>query len=1132
MTWLCRPSNVLLVLALSGLVGCSDDTSNQGPPPNGDMPDAGVGDGMQPDASVDFAATAEAHWVTRDVVAVPPGMHGTRFELHYAADGGIGRDEASITGSVSIALAVDAAGVPQGVKDRFPHLSAYKALTVAAADTGKVSDILRSQMVLVARNDAGAVLAATSVQIPGVLDDLYPYAGELGLSFAGDAPGVPTFRVWAPTARSVTLSVSNPAKVEIASPAMTRDDATGVWSYTAPDDTWHGNYYQYKVEVFAPRARAGDLTTAPGEVVTNLVTDPYSLGLATNSTHSLIVNLDDESTKPDGWDGFTLPDNFEQPEDIVLYEVHVRDFSVADETVDPAHRGKYLAFTYNEPDDTNERQLSDAMAHLASLATTTAAGGTGPLPGITHVHLLPVFDIATINEDLAQRVDIDVTGSLAALCAALNGIVPAVACAEAGDSTIRAALQALLEASGTGGTRGDTEEIQAVVGAMRDLDGYYWGYDPFHYTAPEGSYATDPEGVARIRELRAMVMGLGAIELRTVMDVVYNHTNASGQSDKSVLDRIVPGYYHRQNPVTGNVEQSTCCENTATEHAMMEKLMLDSVITWATQYKIAGFRFDLMGHHLTSNMEKVRDALAAIDATIYVYGEGWDFGEVAGNARGVNATQENLAGTGIGTFSDRLRDAVRGGGPFDGGDDLRRNQGFVNGMFYAPNELNTDTAADQQDTLLDQTDMISLGLAGNLKDFVLTNKDGVNVVGADVRYNGYAAGYALDPQEIITYVEAHDNQTLFDNNQYKIATGTSMSDRVRIHNLANSIGILAQGIPFMQLGQDILRSKSMARDSYDYGDWFNKIDFSYPDNADATNNWNVGLPPKDKDESAYPVIKGVIADAAITPRASDMQRAHDHVRELLRIRRDSKLFRLETGADVKARVDFHNVGPEQTPGLIVMSITDGSCAGADLDPDKDDIAVLINATDEQVTFDATGTPLADKPWGLHRVLEQGTDPLRAQMSFAANVFTVPPRSTAVFLDAQVDAQLEGICNDKEAEDVPPPSGDVNAPIFIRGTVTDPAWDSLTLELTRAADSRYEVVVPGLTATTYQFKIASADWSTHNWGGSANATLTPGNGITLTSNGADINLVIPTAGAYKFVLDTSSLLTPGLSLEAQ
>ena len=191
---------------------------------------------------------------------------------------------------------------------------------------------------------------------------------------------------------------------------------------------------------------------------------------------------------------------------------------------------------------------------------------------------------------------------------------------------------------------------------------------------PEGSYSTNPDGPARIVEFREMVQALNKMGLRVVMDVVYNHTNASGQNPKSVLDRIVPGYYHRLND-SGAVETSTCCSNTASEHNMMEKLMVDSVVTWAKDYKVDGFRFDLMGHHMMSNMLKVRAALDALTLaqdgvdgkSIYMYGEGWNFGEVADNARGVNATQLNLAGTGIGTFNDRSRDAVRGIGPFDSG---------------------------------------------------------------------------------------------------------------------------------------------------------------------------------------------------------------------------------------------------------------------------------------------------------------------------------------------------------------------------------------------------------------------------------------------------------------------------------
>src|SRR5690606_23178219 len=128
------------------------------------------------------------------------------------------------------------------------------------------------------------------------------------------------------------------------------------------------------------------------------------------------------------------------------------------------------------------------------------------------------------------------------------------------------------------------------VNAIRDEDGFNWGYDPLHFTVPEGSYATDPNGVQRILEFREMVQSLSNMGLRVVMDVVYNHTSSYGQYERSILDKIVPGYYHRRNG-EGFVEMSSCCANTAGEHTMMEKLMRDSIKTWATAYKVDGFRF-------------------------------------------------------------------------------------------------------------------------------------------------------------------------------------------------------------------------------------------------------------------------------------------------------------------------------------------------------------------------------------------------------------------------------------------------------------------------------------------------------------------------------------------------------------
>src|SRR3712207_694324 len=232
-----------------------------------------------------------------------------------------------------------------------------------------------------------------------------------------------------------------------------------------------------------------------------------------------------------------------------------------------------------------------------------------------------------------------------------------------------------------------------------------------------------------------MVQCLNRVGQRAVIDVVYNHTPAAGQDPKSILDRVVPGYYQRLNPATGSVETSTCCSNTATEHAMMEKLMVDSVVTWAKQYKLDGFRFDLMGHQPKSAMQNVRRALNRLTLAkdgvdgrrIYLYGEGWNFGEVANNARFVQATQLEMAGTGIGTFNDRLRDAVRGGGPFD---ENPRVQGFGSGLFTDPNGDGVNgTPAEQRARLLHHQDLIKLGLTGNLRDYTFTDSTGTTVRG-------------------------------------------------------------------------------------------------------------------------------------------------------------------------------------------------------------------------------------------------------------------------------------------------------------------------------------------------------------------------------------------------------------------
>jgi pullulanase-type alpha-1,6-glucosidase len=539
----------------------------------------------------------------------------------------------------------------------------------------------------------------------------------------------------------------------------------------------------------------------------------------------------------------------------------------------------------------------------------------------------------------------------------------------------------------------DSPEQQARVRAVAEADPFNWGYDPWHYTVPEGSYATDPDGSARILEFRRMVQALNGAGLLVVMDVVYNHTSAAGQNDRSVLDRAVPGYYHRLNG-DGGIETSTCCPNTASEFNLMEKLLLDSVLTWAKQYKVDGFRFDLMGHHMRRNLVKLRSALDALTLEaggvdgrkIYLYGEGWSFGEVAGNARGVNATQANLAGTGIGTFSDRLRDGARGGGPFGG----LQEQGFLTGLFYAPNGYvsHQGSPAAQRDELLRKTDWVRVGLAGALAGYPLVDRDGRRVVARQIDYHGQPAGYAAAPGEAVNYIEAHDNDTLWDAIQAKAAPADTLEDRVRTQNLGVSLLGFGQGIPFFHAGVELLRSKSMDRNSYNSGDWFNRLDFTC-----TSNNWGVGLPPAPDNQASWPVQGPLLANPALRAGRPHILAARAHFLETLAIRKSTPLFRLRTAADVESRLGFHNTGPHQIPGLLVMSLQD---AGGGVDPAHLWVVVVFNATDQTQNFNIPG--FQEIHLTLHPLQKVSEDPVVRAASFnrGLGAFSVPGRTAAVF----------------------------------------------------------------------------------------------------------------------------------------
>jgi len=456
----------------------------------------------------------------------------------------------------------------------------------------------------------------------------------------------------------------------------------------------------------------------------------------------------------------------------------------------------------------------------------------------------------------------------------------------------------------------------------------------------------------------------------------------------------VPGYYQRLN-ATGAVETSTCCQNVATEHAMAQKIMVDSVVSWVRNYHVDGFRFDLMGHHSKANMLAIRAALDAltlehdgVDGTgITLYGEGWNFGEVANNVLFPQAAQGNLGGTGIASFSDRLRDGVRGGGPFD---EDPRKQGFGSGEATDPNgaPINSGAAA----SLAHDTDLVQLGLAGNLRSFSFKdNASGVVVRGDKVDYNGSPAGYADQPDEIISYVDAHDNETLWDSLTFKLPVATSMADRVRMNSLSLATTALSQTASFWHAGADLLRSKSLNRNSYDSGDWFNTLDWTGADNG-----FGHGLPPSADNSAKWPFMKPLLANPALKPSATDVRSATAQAQALLELRFSSPLFRLGSADAINTKVTFPVSGTADAhQGVIVMRVDD--TLGADVDPALKGLVVVFNgstATVDQKLPGMTGANLALSP-----VQSAGADPVvkTSQWDSSTSTLTVPARTVVVFV---------------------------------------------------------------------------------------------------------------------------------------
>ena len=999
-----------------------------------------------------------AHWIDANTIVWNRALSEVALyssasgELEVAAEE---QPDGSVRGVVTGELA--AALVPATLTDaqraKVPHLAEYSAYSLNL-EAERAKELLTHQLWIVGE-DAEGNQYGTQLQLARVLDDLYAETAAdaaLGPVYEGSDIRV---SVWAPTAQQVQLRLyERQADGRLTFGAdlpMNRDGDTGVWSLRGAASDWDRQYYRFLVTAYHP---------AEFKVLTLEARDPYSTGAYTSSLASQFVNLEDEELKPTGWDSHAVPPGG-SPEGAVIYEGHVRDFSARDESTPAEHRGKYLAFTAED---------SAPVRHLRELAAA----------GLTHFHVLPAFDVRSINEDPARQVNLDNTiYELCRLDDSNEELCP-------GDVFDRTAIIDKLNALDP-----TTGEARRIIDAIKDLDGFNWGYDPVLYNVPEGSYATDPTGPARVREMRAMFQALHEMGLRVVLDVVYNHTSDEGADGLfSVFDRIVPGYYYRRNATTGGIERASCCSDTAAEKAMMGKFIKDSAVFWATQYKVDGFRFDWMSLHPKSLMEETLAAVRAVDSDTYIYGEGWPPGSGSADATFELASQANMAGTGIGTFNDRMRDRLRDLSLSSGGDLTR----------------------------------IRAGLAGNLAEYQLVLNSGLTVQAAS------EGGYTADPQESVNYASVHDGMTLWDQfNQGGVlpdGADTATADRVRMASQAQSLVLLSQGVPFVHMGGDILRSKSLSGNSYNAGDWFNYLDFSL-----QTNNWNVGLPPEGPDDDS---ARAAVADANAKPMPEHLAAASAMFREFLGVAQGSPLFSLGSAAEVMDRVGFHNVGRGAQSNLIAMSIDDGAglvtnteeVQRADLDSAYDAILVVFNGAAEERSIEirtATG-------FALHPRQRQSADERVRRASFTATegggLFTVPALTTAVFVKAQGDAQGEGLSAFVTSGFEPPvPYGDT--PIHLRGQFN--GWG--TTPMSYVGNGQYEGYLE-LDAGDYAFKIASEDWSTVDIAApEGQSEVALGQPAVLSDAGQlpNLTLSIPQDGEYRFALDTLNSKTPVLTV---
>mgnify|MGYP004713530489 FL=1 len=505
----------------------------------------------------------------------------------------------------------------------------------------------------------------------------YNYDGELGAVVKGNTT---EFKLWAPTASKVVLNLFQSGNGGSAYQTIEMEKADkGVWLKNI-ENCGHGTYYTYTV------------TTS---LETQEAVDPYARSAGVNGDRGMVVDL--SRTNPDGWGSVSYMTTARYT-DAVIWEVHVRDFS--NKISQSRYKGKFMAFT--ERGLKNSAGISVGVDYLLDL-------------GVTHVHLMPSYDYATVDE------------------------------------------------------------------ANPD-SGFNWGYDPKNYNVPEGSYSTNPyDGEVRVTEFKKMVQSLHEAGLSVVMDVVYNHTYDANSN----FNKIVPYYYYRYTSSGANSSASGCGNDTASERYMFRRFMVDSVSYWMKEYKVDGFRFDLMGLHDLETMRQIEQALHQINPSAIIYGEGWSMGSTVDGSKQANQTNikeisaTNGAAGSVALFNDVIRDGLKGS-VFNSA-----SKGYING-------------------------------AG--KSNINAVKFGIN--GA----SGVGASWSVKNSAVINYMSCHDNLSLWDKLAVANANDT-LQTRLAMNRLGATIVMMSSGTPLMQAGEEMLRTKNGDENSFKSSDAINNIDW-------------------------------------------------------------------------------------------------------------------------------------------------------------------------------------------------------------------------------------------------------------------------------------------------------------------